>query len=129
MAITVSADYRRGSVRRLVFDVVAAGNGAVADLQIPKIGEAVLLALATKPGSPAPTNGYNVRLLDRFGYDVLEGCGLARSNVDPQRTVIRFAGTSVHQCVDEDETLTLRVSDNLVGGARITIDVYYGRGI
>jgi hypothetical protein len=49
-----------------------------------------ILCLATKPGAGGdqPTNLYDITLEDEFSYDVLEGLGADRSNVNPERVVI-----------------------------------------
>lgn len=44
----------------------------------------VLLRVVTNPGSTAPTDNYDVTLLDRDGYDVLEGGGANRDTANTE---------------------------------------------
>jgi hypothetical protein len=114
-----------GLIRKLNFTITAAGDGTIADYELPRI-EGALLALATSPGGTAPTNNYDVVLRDEWSYDVLESAGLNRSSSAAQRALIRYAATNVHPCVDESDTLTLSVSGNAVPGAQIVCELYYG---
>ena len=115
-----------GHVRWLTFDVVAEVDGSVPATPLPQL-EGYLLAIVTAPGSPAPTEDYDVIVVtDRHGHDVLEGMGANRSTRAIQRTLIRQR--RLHPCVAETDELTFVVRGNLVSRAALTVVVLYGSG-
>lgn len=127
MAVTLRPYRQTGTIHRLVFAVVAEADGTVPGFRLPAI-EGSLLALSTTPGQPAPSGfGFDVLLL-QDGYDVFEGCGLARSGDRPLRTILKFpdSNPSVHQCVALSDSLILHVRGNTVSGARLQVGLYLG---
>lgn len=84
-----------------------------------------LLALQTNPGSTAPSNNYDITLIDGQGYDVLEGVGANRSSSNTQKAHIIFSGTSVNPPVANEDTLTLTIAGQSVNNADIVVRLYY----
>lgn len=73
----------------------------------------------TKPGSPAPTNGYGLTISDEDGVDIAAGKLAARSNSAGE--YVKISGRYVNG------TLTLAGSGNSVAAAVITVKVKYYR--
>jgi len=86
------------------------------------------VSASASPSAGAPTGLYDVAILDQHGYDVLEGVGRDRSAATTEHKPILYSGTSVNPCVDESDTLTLKVDNQFVAGAQVQIDLYYALG-
>ncbi len=67
-------------------------------------------------------------MLDQYGYDVLEGVGVDRSASKTEHKAIVYSSTSVNPCIDETDTLTLKIDNNIVAGAVLQIDILYALG-
>lgn len=121
--------YRVGNIRKVVFVVTA----DAADATIPATAIAVpiegrLVQLITDPGATAPTDNYDITLLDGNGLDVLQGVGANRDTANTEAAPIVFTGTSVHPVVDESDVLTLTIANNAVNSATITVTLIYALG-
>jgi len=84
---------------------------------------------SASPTIAAPSDSYDVELLNQFGLDVLQTLGRNRDTAAAEETPIFYASTSVHPCIDEEDTLTARISGNVVVGATLTVIVYYALGV
>lgn len=126
MAGTVTTTHNAlGAVRRLVFAVTAdAAAATVPDTVLPAI-EGRLLALVTNPGATAPTDNYDVTLEDGDGLDRLQGVGANRDTANSEQAPIVYASTSIHPSISIEETLTLKVANNAVNSAGLTIAIFY----
>lgn len=126
MAGTVTTAHElRAPVRALRFTIVAdAADASVPDTELPKFSGR-LLALETNPGATAPTANYDITIEDQHGHDVLEGVGGDRSAASTEKAAVVYTGTSIHPAVAADDTLTLKVANNLVNSAEITAVLYY----
>ena len=71
MAASVTVTYRKhGSTRIAVIDWVSASDGSATGT----VGlDGQILKFVTNPGSPAPTDNYDITLVDEDGIDVAEG--------------------------------------------------------
>jgi hypothetical protein len=129
MAGTVTVThYELGSIRKIECAIVAdASDGSVPDTVLPAI-EGRLLALGTSPGGTQPTANYDITVEDQYGHDVLEGVGADRSASADEKAAIVYSGTGTHPPVDESDTLTLKVANNSVNGAEVTLALYYALG-
>ena len=74
------------------------------------------------------TANYDVRLLDEHGLDRLQGLGLDRDAVAAQEKVILYASTSVHPVVGAADVLRLRITDNVVPSAQLTVYLEFALG-
>ena len=63
-----------------------------------------VVRLVTDPSSTAPTDDYDITILDSDGYDVLMGAGADRDTANTEQVL----GTSLGIC--QDTTLSLRVA-------------------
>lgn len=123
--IALSSHKSYGTVRRLVYAFTAdASDGSVPTIALPSI-EGALLELRTNPGSTAPTDNYDVTLVDADGLDRLQGVGANRDTTNTEAAAIVFSGTSVRPVVGADDVLTLTVANNAVNSATGTIAIVY----
>ncbi len=129
MAGTVTlTHYTLGNIRRVKFEITAdAANGTVPDTALPTF-QGRLLGLHTNPGATAPTNLYDITLVDGDGLDRLQGVGLNRATATSEQVPVVYSGTSVNPPVSMDETLTLTFANNSVNGALIVGNLYYQLG-
>lgn len=73
----------------------------------------------------APTDNYDITLVDGDGIDRLQGVGVNRDVTNSEEGVIVFASTSEHPVVDIAETLTLTVANNSVTRAVVVVTIVY----
>lgn len=115
-------------VRKIVATCVAdAANGSFPDTTLPRI-EGRILAIETNPGSPAPTDNYDVTVEDQNAVDVLLGVGANRHTTTSQRATVVHTSTSVHPCVAKSDALTLKIAGNSVNSAQAEVTIYYAPG-
>lgn len=116
--------YALGSVRRIQADIVAAADGTITATALPAF-EGRLLALTTNPGSTAPTDNYDITLVDGEGADRLYGVGLDRDTANTESVPVVFTGSTIHPWVDADETMTLTFANQSVNAATLRVILYY----
>lgn len=125
--VTVS-QVKIGNIRKVICAVVAsATDGSVPDTVLPAF-EGTLLAVGTAPGVTNPTALYDITVVDQFGHDVLEGVGANRSASATEKAPIVYSGTGTHPPVDEADTLTMKIANNSVNSALVTVTLYYRLG-
>lgn len=129
MAGTVTLTHTTlGNIRRINFSVVAdAADGSIPDTVLPKF-QGRLLALHTNPGATAPTDNYDITLIDGDGMDRLQGVGANRDTANSEQAPVVYTSTSVHPPVSGDESLTLTFANNAVNSALIVGNLYYSLG-
>lgn len=124
MAGTVvkTSEYSAGPVHALVLTATADASAATfptADLSAYGV-HGTLLAIQTNPGAVAPTDDYDITLVDGDGIDRLDGVGLNRDTTSSERATITGA-----PWVAYGETLNLTIANNAVNSAVIVITLYY----
>lgn len=125
----VQTPYLLGNIGRLSFLCTAdAADATFPDTVVTTPVEGRLLKLVTNPGAVQPTDNYDVTLEDQHGHDVLEGVGANRDTLNTEEVPIVYSGTGTHPCVDDSDTLTLKIAGNAVNSAVVAIDVYFARG-
>jgi hypothetical protein len=130
MAGTVTlTHYKQGNIRRIQFSVVAdAADGSVPDTTLPHF-QGFLVALHTNPGATAPTDNYDITVIDGDGMDRLQGVGNDRDTTNSEQVPVVYTSTSAHPPVSIDETLTLKFANNSVHSAIIVGNLYYVLGL
>ena len=78
--------------------------------------------VVTNPGTPAPTDDYDITLTDTDGVDVLGGAGADRDTANSEQIMPLVGAVSVPCRVDS--ALTLAVSGNSVNSAEGEVIVY-----
>lgn len=118
------AHITEGRFRRIVATCTAdASNGSYPATDLPPFS-GKLLALRTNPGATAPTDNYDITLVDADGVDRLQGVGGNRSTTNSQEVAIVYSGTTIHPaCAWEKLTLTL--ANNAVNSAVTVITLVY----
>jgi hypothetical protein len=118
-----------GNIRKVVFTCTAdAADGSFPATAITRKVEGRLIQLITDPGTTAPTDNYDITLVDGNGLDVLQGVGANRDTANTESAAIVFSSTSINPVVDESDTLTLTIANNSVNSATITITLVYALG-
>lgn len=118
-----------GNVRKFTFTCTAdVADGSFPATVIAVKFEGRLVKLVTNPGATAPTDNYDITLVDAEGLDVLQGVGANRDTANTEAVPVVYSGTSLHPTVDETDTLTLTIANNIVNSATITIVVHYVLG-
>ena len=97
-----------------------AADGTFANyiLTSPFIG--AIWYVATNPGSPAPTDNYDITLLNSDGYDVAGGQLADRDTADTEEIKLSTPRPIY-------DTLTLTISNNSQASAVIVIRLWFGR--
>lgn len=126
MAGTVTlTHYTIGNVRRINFSCVAdAADGSFPATALPAF-EGRILALHTNPGATAPTDNWDITLIDGDGLDRLQGVGANRDTTTSEQVPVVYTSTSVNPPVSKDETLTLTFANNAVNSAVVVGNLYY----
>jgi hypothetical protein len=98
-------------------------NGSV-PVTVAQLGASLaglrILQVETVPGTPAPTNGYNVKLIDSFGGDLMSGALSGLSSATTQF----FSGTAGTPPIMGD--FSLSIAGQSVPGAQGSVVVYIG---
>src|SRR3990167_9008752 len=105
--VVLTAEYELGDVRIAVITATAdAADGSFPTATLAALGlghvGGTLLALATNPGATAPTDNWDVTLVDGDGLDRPDGVGASRDTTPSERVAITGA-----RFVAVGETLTL----------------------
>jgi hypothetical protein len=126
MAGTVTlTHYALGYVRRIEAACTAdAADGSFPATALPAF-EGRLVQLITNPGATAPTDNYDITLVDVDGADRLQGVGMNRDTANTEQAAVVFSGTALHPVVDAGETLTLTIAGNAVNSATTRIVLFY----
>lgn len=119
--------YQLGNIRRINFSIVGHTDGTVPDTVLPSF-QGRLLALHTNPGATAPTNLYDITLIDGDGLDRLQAVGENRAAATSEQVPVVYSGTSVNPPVSKDETLTMKIAGQSANGALIVGNLYYSLG-
>jgi hypothetical protein len=116
-------------IRVHTIDWTAAADGSVADIPIDELfltGYGYSLhSMATVPGSPAPTDNYDITIEDVDGIDVLGGAGMNRDTANAER-VMPLYGSTPHPTPINGK-LTIKIANNAVNGAKGLIKLYFVR--
>lgn len=126
MAGTVTVThYAVGLIRRIQVDWVAdAADGSVPATALPSF-EGRLLTLTTNPGATAPTDNYDITLVDAEGADRLQGVGANRDTANTEQVPVVYSGSAIPPVVDGDEVLTFTLANNSVNSALGRALLYY----
>lgn len=83
---TVTLTQSRGQqpVRRLVFDWVSDAAGVVSGTVSGTVNGKIV-GVITDPGTPAPTDNYDVTMINSDGFDVFNGRGIDRDTVNTEQ--------------------------------------------
>ncbi len=106
---------RRGKFRKLFFDWTTHTDGTVSGTLTGPV-EGIIRGLITNPGSPAPTDNYDITILNEDGFDILNGRGVDRDTANTEQVVpgIAFVDgvtTSIIPIVVDADTLEFKIAN------------------
>jgi hypothetical protein len=114
-----------GHVRRITVDFVASStDGSVPDTVLPRF-EGRIAELTTNPGTTAPTDNYDLTLIDAEGADRLQGVGANRDTANTESVPVVYSGSTIHPPVGLWDVLTLKLANNAVNSATGRIQIIY----
>lgn len=123
---TTVTHYTLGHVRKIVVDFVGdAATGAIPATVLP-VFEGRLLELTTNPGATAPTDNYDITLVDAEGIDRLQGVGLNRDTANTESAIPVYSGSTIHPVVSRSDVLTLTFANQSVNSATGRVILLYG---
>ena len=109
-----------GPIQELTLTITADGAGAVTNYDVQRQIDGCLFYVVTNPGTPAPTDNYDITFIDEDSIDQAGGQLANRDTTNTENVKI----TTV-RCMEGVGTLT--VSNNSVGWAVIVIKLFFGR--
>lgn len=123
LAVSDSFQGRNGIHKFSILATGDASDGSFPATTLAALGfphnSGTFLALQTNPGGTAPTDNYDITLIDGDGIDRFNSVGLNRDTSTSERVAITgapwFSG----------ETLTLTIANNAVNSATVVITIYY----
>lgn len=119
MAMSVSAEESiHGDVKKIVFTWTSASDGTASGTTTHAYDGKVEL-LTTDPGATAPTDNYDVSLLDDDGVDVQGGAGVDRDTANTEQAVASVLG------VVASSKLTLNIAN--AGDSKVGVTYVYVR--
>lgn len=122
---TTVTESKFGHVRRVIVDFVASStDGSIPDTVLPAF-EGRLAELTTNPGTTAPTDNYDLTLIDAEGADRLQGVGANRDTANTESVPVVYAASTIHPPVGLWDTLTLKFANNSVNSATGRVILIY----
>lgn len=122
--VVLTSQRSEGVVRWAKFTCTAdAADGSFPATTLKALGvfmDGTILAFQSNPGSPAPTDNYDVTLVDADGVDRLNAVGMNRDFSVSERVAV--SGAPV---VAGDEVLTLTITGNAVNSAVTVLTIYW----
>lgn len=119
-ATLVTHEQPEPSVGRLVYDFVADDtDGSWPAIALPSDFDGRILDIISNPGATAPTDNYDVALLDGDGFDLLGGAGADRDTAVTERAAVTDG------YVSRREPKTLTPTGNAVNNATTRITLHY----
>lgn len=118
--------YTIGHVRKIVAEWTAdAADGSIPATVLPKF-EGRLMELTTNPGAVAPTDNYDITLVDDQGVDRLQGVGANRDTANTETAIPVYSGSTIHPVISRSDVLTLTFAGNSVNSAVGVAIILYG---
>lgn len=126
MAGTVTFNHdRSGDIGRITATCTAdAADGSFPATALPSFSGRIV-SLRCNPGATAPTDNYDITLVDGDGLDRLQGVGANRDTANSEEALVVYTGTAEHPPVGSNETLTLTIANNSVNSAVIVVTIVY----
>lgn len=123
--VTVTEIQISHQIRKKVITITAdSGDGSVPNTAMGLRGWVFMVV--TNPGSPAPTDDYDIVLNDSNGFDIMGGTLANRDQTNTEQAFPLLVGTTYGQRY-VDGSLTMALSNNIVNSAQIVINIYYER--
>jgi hypothetical protein len=123
--VVTSHEQGRRRVRRIVLTCTADAAAATFPATVIPAFEGRIVEIRTNPGAVAPTDNYDITLVDADGIDRLRGTGVDRDTANSEAAPVVFSGTSINPVVDLGDVLTLTIANNAVNSAVIVVNIEY----
>ena len=118
-AVLTSHQQPEPSVGKLLFTLVGDDtDGSFPTLALPTDFDGRFLAIVTNPGTPAPTDNWDVAV-NVDGFDMLGAAGANRDTATTERAAITDG------YISRREAATLAVTGNSVNDAQLTVALFY----
>ena len=123
-SVLVSRDQTNDSDWRYKITVSWVGDSADGSVPNKSLGtvNGYVSVLTTNPGTPAPTDNYDITLLDSNGVDIAGGALADRDTAVSEAVLPVLSNTRVPRLVIDELTFTL--SGNSAAGAQGTLVIY-----
>lgn len=122
--VTLTSHEKVGRFGKIVMTCVAdASDGSFPATNLPAFSGR-LIGLHTNPGATAPTDNYDITLIDPEGIDRLQGVGANRHESTTQQVPVVYSSTSVPPLV-VGEALALTLANNSVNSAIVVVQLFY----
>ncbi len=122
---TTTTHYTLGHVGKIVVDWIAdAADASIPSVVMPRF-EGRLMELTTNPGAVAPTDNYDITLVDDQGIDRLQGVGANRDTANTESAIPVYSGSTVHPVISRSDVLTLTFANNAVNSAAGKVILLY----
>lgn len=127
--VTQSLSHSAENFKGLVFSWTAdASNGSVPATTSNLRIDGYIIKVITNPGSPAPTDNYDITLTNTDGADVVHGELLNRDTANTEEIVpIPADNVTVYGGSPVIGTITLNISNNSVNSATGTVTVIFSK--
>ena len=118
----------RGDKGLLTFTCVAAADGSFVATNSDMVVTGYITRVVTNPGSPAPTDNWDVLLADGDGVD-LTGANLLqnRDSANSEEVPVRYTDHALYGGKMVFSSITCTITGNSVSGATIVIKIYIQR--
>jgi hypothetical protein len=118
----VSKNY--GKFKALTVTCTTDGAG-VQERTVLNLPDGILLMhVETDPGSPAPTDNYDLYIYNSMGVDIMGGALIDRDTADSEVVQPQMGGQAT-TCLPFQGAFTLEQANNAQAGAVYTIRIYY----
>lgn len=116
------------NIARIVLSMTASSTGGFTAEALDSVPEGRIMQLITDPGATAPSDNYDITLLDAAGIDRLQSCGLNRSATASQLVEVVHSTSKRNPVIMKDEVLTFTVANNTEANAVIQAQLFIARG-
>jgi hypothetical protein len=124
-AVVTVSHAKHGHVGRISVAWTAdSGDGSFPDTVLP-VFEGRLAELTTDPGAVAPTDNYDITLVDANAVDRLQGVGANRDTANTETAPVVYASSTIHPPIGLWDVLTLKLANNAVHSATGLIVLIY----
>ena len=123
--ISWTADATDGSVPDT--EIIAAMKSAMVTYGHPEAVSGWVERVVTSPGTPAPTDDYDITLEDPEGVDVLGGAGSNRDTATSEQVLPLVDGVPAPAYLASPSSLTLKLSGNSVASAQGKVVIHVSR--
>lgn len=121
-SVTSDIGHAGDKVDVMTFDWTADTDGSVTSTASDDAARGYVFLVITDPGSPAPTDNYDITLTDSYGVDVVGGVLADRDTANSEQVAPSVGSVYGSRFVHGE--LTLNISNNSVNGAQGKVIIY-----